>query len=96
VAFVGFGHDQFSWVSCDTLSKWRNATFTRQFCKTCGTPVAYLDEAAPELVFFYTAFMQQPGDFPPKSHSYYSHKISWLQLTDDLPKYDQTSFSRTK
>ena len=95
VAFVGFDHDQFSWTSSETLSSWQNGTFTRQFCKACGAPIAYLDAAAPELVFFYTAFMQEPANFPPQSHSYYSGKIDWLQLADDLPKHDKTSFPRT-
>lgn len=95
VAFIGFNREQFTWTSRETLAEWQNGTFARLFCKGCGTPIAYTDDAVPEMVFFYTAFMQDPEAFPPESHSYFSHKIEWLQTADDLPRHEQTSFPRT-
>lgn len=96
VSFAGFGSDGISWTARETLADWRNGSFTRQFCGNCGSPVAYLDDAVPEIVFFYTAFMSEPEAFPPESHSYCSRRISWLQLTDDLPKFENTSYPRTQ
>ena len=28
-----------------------------------------------------------PDEFPPNEHTHYSERISWLHLTDELPRY---------
>ena len=94
VSFVGFEQDQFNWTSNSTLTKWQNGSFARLFCKSCGSPVAYTDNQLPEVTFFYTAFMHDPAAFPPEHHSYHGEKISWFNLNDDLPKFEDTSYPR--
>lgn len=94
VSFAGFEKEQFNWETRETLSKWRNGQFARLFCKSCGSPVAYTDDELPEVVFFYIGFMADRSAFPPEHHSYHHEKLDWLSLTDDLPKFNETSFPR--
>ncbi|MDJ0613237.1 MAG: GFA family protein [Rhizobiaceae bacterium] len=94
VSFAGFERDQFEWTSQETLAEWRNGQFKRLFCRDCGSPIAYTDDQLPEVVFFYTGFMENQEAFPPEHHSYHHRKIDWLELVDDLPKFEQTSYPR--
>ena len=93
-SFVGFEREHLNWVSTKTLAEWRNGQFGRLFCKSCGSPVAYTDDELPEVLFFYVGFMEDRSAFPPEHHSYYHEKLGWLSLTDDLPKFNETSYPR--
>jgi len=90
IAAVGITKDTISWVVNDTLSYWKNGTCTRLFCKQCGSPVAQEHESAPDKTFFNTAFMDDPERFPPTFHSFEGQQLSWLELTDALPRYEKT------
>ena len=94
VAFVGFKKNEFEWNSDETLAEWRNETYSRFFCKACGSPIAYADDKLPEVTFFYTGFMENPESFPPEHHSYHGAKLGWLNLADDLPTHAITSYPR--
>lgn len=60
----------------------------RLFCATCGTPMAYESERWPEEVHFYAATLEDPADFAPEFHVHWAERLPWVQLDDDLPKYD--------
>jgi hypothetical protein len=60
----------------------------RMFCGTCGSPVAYRTDAFPGETGFYAASLEDPADFTPEGHSFWSERLPWLHVTDDLPKYD--------
>ena len=38
----------------------------------------------------YAASLENPQDFKPTFHVNYQSKLPWLNLDDDLPKYDGT------
>ncbi|MEM7214924.1 MAG: GFA family protein [Pseudomonadota bacterium] len=90
IASVGMPRDATTWIAADSLASYVQGTCTRTFCELCGTPVAQEHESAPDLVFFYTAFMDDPGRFPPTYHSFEGQQIEWLALADDLPRYEKT------
>ena len=92
IASIGMPHDKITWEGSAHLGEYVEGTCTRTFCKECGTPVAQLHESAPELIFFYTAFMDKPEDFPPTYHSFEGQQTSWLKLVDDLTRYEKTKF----
>ncbi len=95
IAAIGMPKNAISWNARASLSNYVNGTCTRTFCGTCGSPVAQEHESAPDLVFFYTAFMEEPNRFPPTYHSFEGQQIVWLQLSDDLPRYEKTKFIKT-
>ncbi|MEM9332883.1 MAG: GFA family protein [Pseudomonadota bacterium] len=90
IAAVGMPGVSVTWEARDTLTRYVHGTCTRTFCNRCGTPIAQEHESAPHLIFFYTAFMDEPDKFPPTYHSFEGQQISWLHLTDDLDRCDKT------
>jgi len=38
----------------------------------------------------YAASLENPDDFEPTFHVNYGSKLPWLQINDDLPKYEGT------
>ncbi len=94
VAFAGFEKDQFEWTNKESLAEWCNGDFSRLFCKVCGSPIAYTDKKLSDITFFYIGFMKDASAFPPENHSYHNEKINWLELCDDLPKFNKTSYDR--
>ena len=95
IAAIGVFKSSTHWVAKETLSTWKNGTCTRLFCLRCGSPIAQEHESAPDKIFFNTAFMDEPEKFPPTFHSFEGQQISWLELTDDLPRYEKTKVIKT-
>lgn len=95
IASAGFAREDVTWHSKETLSKWVKGTCTRWFCNRCGSPVAQSHESQPKLIFFNTAFMDEPEKFPPKYHSFAPEQLDWLQLNDELPRYEKTISIKT-
>lgn len=90
IAAIGMPKTAINWIATETLATWTNGTCTRLFCSHCGSPVAQEHESAPDKTFFNTAFMDDPEKFPPTFHSFEGQQLSWLELTDDLPRYEKT------
>lgn len=38
----------------------------------------------------YATTLENPADFKPEFHVNYQSKLPWLEMNDDLPKYDDT------
>jgi len=92
IASVGMPREKIIWDAHDTLGQYVEGSCTRTFCKQCGTPIAQIHESAPDLIFFYTAFMDDPDKFPPTYHSFERQQVNWLKLSDELPRYENTKF----
>ncbi|HIP78383.1 MAG TPA: GFA family protein [Kiloniellaceae bacterium] len=60
----------------------------RLFCPTCGTPIAYESDRWPEETHFYAATLEDSRDFAPEFHVFWSERLPWVHLHDDLPKND--------
>jgi len=44
----------------------------------------------PGGMHLYAASLEDPENFEPTLHVNYGSKLPWLQMNDDLPKYDGT------
>lgn len=60
----------------------------RFFCANCGTPMAYETDKYPKEIHFYAASLEKPEDFKPAFHAYYTERLSWADINDDLPRFD--------
>ncbi|KAL0024117.1 hypothetical protein WJX79_009614 [Trebouxia sp. C0005] len=62
----------------------------RKFCTNCGTPLVFqfVADAEKELDI-YTTTLDELGRAAPTFHIWMQSKQAWLQLADDLPKYQQ-------
>ena len=60
----------------------------RLFCPDCGSPMAYRWDGQPGETHFYAASLEDPSGFRPERHDFWSEKLPWIQLLDDLPRAD--------
>lgn len=66
----------------------------RSFCGSCGTALAYEDEKLPGEIYFLVGSFDEPEQFEPLRHSWFSQKLSWLRLEDDAPRHQESSRPR--
>ena len=59
---------------------------TRIFCGRCGTSLTLADERFPEICVAIASF-DEPEAIMPDIHIWRSHRLSWLETSDDLPRY---------
>jgi len=59
----------------------------RSFCKTCGTPMTFETSIFPTETHFYAQTLDTPEKYTPQAHLFWSEKVPWLSMSDDLPKY---------
>lgn len=59
----------------------------RLFCGNCGTQLTWHSAAAPDEIDVTTGSLDDPDALPPADHTYYSQRVRWLHLADDLPRY---------
>lgn len=66
--------------------------FTRYFCATCGTHVYGTDARPPSpkvgvrLVCLAICTLDNPEQVQPKIHQWWSARVSWYAIHDDLPR----------
>ncbi len=58
----------------------------RGYCAACGTPLTYEADDAEGELHFHTATLDHPEQFPPGRHVFYSERLPWLAIEDELPK----------
>ncbi len=66
----------------------------RSFCGDCGTPLFYEDERLPGEVYVAIGAFDEPESFEPREHSWFSRKLPWLDIRDDLPQHEESSKPR--
>ena len=60
----------------------------RAFCDQCGTPLTIENETgAPRTIEFHIATFDDPDAYVPTLHWYYSRRIAWFDVADNLPRY---------
>lgn len=88
VAFVVFTADQVEWLSGERALYESSPGVSRAFCRDCGTSLTWEGHYnGSELVEFHIGTVDTPEEFRPNEHTHYAERISWLELTDELPRY---------
>ena len=61
----------------------------RLFCRDCGSPLAYENDDYPGESHLYLAALDARPDGPtPGRHDFWSERVTWVELCDELPKKD--------
>lgn len=68
-----------------------SADAVRSFCPRCGTQLTFVDRRYAGQVDLTTASLDDPELAPPQKHIYTSTQLSWLKLSDGLPRYAESS-----
>ena len=91
-AYVGFDKQSVQWSG--TPSTYGSPPVERLFCSTCGAPLGYRDARIADRFYFLTGAMDDPEAYPPAKHGYAGEQLTWLELSDDLPRFPATSEPR--
>ena len=90
VAWLGVPVAQFAWTGKAPKTLQSSKGCYRHFCADCGSPLGFEADHYPGGMHLYAASMEHPENFNPTFHVNYQSKLPWLQMTDDLTKYDST------
>lgn len=88
VAWLGVPLKNFRWLGVEPNSYKTNDGVSRHFCGRCGSPIGFEAVHYPGGMHLYAASLDKPEEFKPNFHVNYSSKLPWLELHDDLVKYD--------
>lgn len=61
----------------------------RQFCKNCGSPVRSLISMAPHLCLIKAGTLDDKSQLKPTKQVWCSSGQPWLELSDEIEKYDK-------
>jgi hypothetical protein len=85
-----------TWFSVDkhhvTFSGMKPAAFqsspnvTRQFCPRCGSPLSYETKNRPGDIDLFVVSLDDHTSFKPAKHEFWSERVPWIELSDDLPR----------
>ncbi|MCV6583962.1 MAG: GFA family protein [Marinibacterium sp.] len=57
-------------------------------CDRCGSPIAARFDYLPDQIYLPIGVMDQADALPPALHCHSASQLSWLHLTDGLPRND--------
>jgi hypothetical protein len=61
----------------------------RRFCRTCGSPMSFEYDSAPEEIHLHAASLDDDRGFTAERHDFWNERRTWLTCTDDLPKREE-------
>jgi len=86
--FVGYKKEQLSYTRGERRFFESSPGVQRGFCADCGTPMTYEADRCPDEVHLYVSTLNNPGEFRPRVHVFFAERIPWMELVDDLPRYE--------
>jgi len=89
--FAGFERECVRFVSGEPASYQSSLGVVRRFCPGCGTPISYESERWPGEIHLYVCTFDNPEAIEPRAHVYVSEQLSWLHLSDGLPRHEKSS-----
>lgn len=87
VAWLSFSKDAFEYVRGAAAELRSSPGVLRTFCAACGTQLTYHNDKYPDEIDVTTSSLDDPAAFPPTHHSWMSHHVPWVQMSDGLPAY---------
>ena len=61
----------------------------RTFCGRCGTSLTLADDRFLDEIYVSLGSFDDAELLPPEFHIWHSHRLSWLETSDSLPRYVQ-------
>ena len=86
--FVGYTKEQLAYTRGERSFFESSPGVRRGFCADCGTPMTYEADRCPDEVHLYVSTLNNPGEFPAQVHVFFAERISWMEVVDDLPRYE--------
>ena len=87
-AFLMSRAEAVRWTAAAPRTHESSPGVTRGFCAACGTPMFYATADLPGEIHLYSATLDAPERAAPSGHSFWSERLPWLAIADDLAKED--------
>lgn len=89
VAWAAWGQGAFDITAGAPTPYASSEGVVRTFCGTCGTSLTITDQRFPDETYVTVPSLDDPEVLPPEFHIWRSHRLSWLETADTLPRYVQ-------
>jgi len=88
VTWAGFPKASLRFTAgADNLTSYQSSPpAVRQFCRTCGSQLFFFHESYADEVHIPRALLAGDIGMAPKSHIYFSDRVDWVPVHDDLRK----------
>jgi len=86
--FVGYRKEQLAYTRGKRKFYTSSPGVQRGFCADCGTPMTYEADRYPDEVHLYVSTLDNPGAYRPQVHVFFAERVPWMDLEDDLPRYE--------
>ena len=93
VLWLGFAETAVEWHGAAPTGFASSPGVERTFCSTCGTPLTFTGTRWPGETHILAATLDDPGRARPQAHVFWGERLPWLDIGDDLPKFETTSGS---
>ncbi len=87
MAWAAFRRGEFAITAGNPTAYESSPGVVRTFCGRCGTSLTLADERYPDEVYVALASFDDPEVLPPEFHIWRSNRLSWLETSDNLPRY---------
>ena len=90
VTLAGFKADQVAFSGPERSIYESSPGVGRAFCGACGTPLTWEGQSADRgpIVEIHISTFDTPDVLVPSVHSFYPERIAWMDVADDLPRYE--------
>ncbi len=90
VTLAGFKADQVSFSGDERKIYESSPGVGRAFCGNCGTTLTWEGDGGDlgPIVEIYISIFDNPDVLVPSAHAFYPERITWLDIADNLPRYD--------
>lgn len=87
VAFASFPITDFKYILGEPRIYYSSNSGQREFCSNCGTPIAHRGRVDPKTVDVNSGTLDDVESVVPDFHIYSDDQVSWLNISDNLPRY---------
>ena len=89
LAFVSFAIADFNYVSGEPSIFRSSEHGRREYCRECGTQIAYRDAHGAQSIEVNSCSLDEPAGVIPSYHIWYRSRVPWFSIDDLLPRYDK-------
>ena len=88
LAFASFPVENFTYTKGEPKIFESSSMGWREFCSMCGTQICFRESGATKTVDVNSGALDEINAVAPDHHIYTSNQVKWLQIDDQLPRYE--------
>ena len=91
VLHVGFSDNDLNFEQANYSVYESSPGMRRGFCNQCGTPITTENDQFEHYIQVYLGTLDSPELIEPMAHVHCAEKISWFDINDKLPHFDDSA-----